>query len=72
MIQSILFDLDGTLVQTEILKAESYALAAGMVCLAVPSSFTRSGVEQSGLLPESHIASSPKRLQQTAERLLQA
>ena len=48
------------------------ALAAGMVCLAVPSSFTRSGVEQSGFLPESHIASSPKRLQQTAERLLQA
>jgi beta-phosphoglucomutase-like phosphatase (HAD superfamily) len=42
------------------------ALAAGMACLAVPSSFTRPGVLQSGLLPDTNITA-PKLLQQTAE-----
>ncbi len=47
------------------------ALAAGMTCLAVFSSFTRSGVLQSALLPEENIIL-PKLLQQTAERFLTA
>lgn len=45
------------------------ALASGMTCLAVPSSFTRPGVLQSGLLLETNITS-PKLLQQTAEQLI--
>ena len=32
MIKAIIFDLDGTLVQTETLKAESYAKAAVFLC----------------------------------------
>ncbi len=32
MIQAMIFDLDGTLVQTEKLKALSYARAAGALC----------------------------------------
>ncbi|MDZ7759208.1 MAG: HAD family phosphatase [Desulfovermiculus sp.] len=45
------------------------ALAAGMACLAVPSSFTRPGVLQSGLLLDTNITA-PKLLQQTAEQFL--
>ena len=46
------------------------ALAAGMTCLAVPSSFTAPEVERSGLLPQANLAASPEMLQQTAEQLL--
>lgn len=46
------------------------ALAAGMTCLAVPSSFTWPEVERSDLLPEENIVSSPEFLQQIAEKLL--
>ena len=42
MIKAIIFDLDGTLVQTEILKAQSYARAAVQL--------TNSGLQESDVL----------------------
>jgi beta-phosphoglucomutase-like phosphatase (HAD superfamily) len=39
-IQAIIFDLDGTLVQTEIIKAQSYARAARDLSLVIEDSAT--------------------------------
>lgn len=56
MIRAMTFDLDGTQVQTEKLKAISYARAA------VSTPFTRERLHRSDHLPKSRIVDDPAQL----------
>lgn len=64
MIQAMIFDLDGTLVQTEKLNALSYAKAA------VSTPFTRERLHSAGLLPAERIVDDPERVATVAAEIV--
>ena len=56
MIDAVIFDLDGTLVQTEIVKAESYARAAALLNPAVQPSKVMEAFKEVVGLPRREVA----------------
>lgn len=65
MIRTMIFDLDGTLVQTECLKVLSYtraAGAAGMWCIAVTTPFIHNRIHGEHILDERWVVGDPNTL----------
>ena len=72
-INAFVFDLDGTLVQIERLKAQSYAkaaVAAGLHCIAFGTPFTEARLREESPLDDRWIVTDPDELIATVDTLL--